>query len=530
MNTENMTLNWGTTTAFAVCVALVACDLGGESGLQPTFGCLSDAATFYVSATADEANPGTGATSCDGGTLEAALASAKTTIHLSGDAFTLQKTLVLADGQTLSGDREKTVVTCPTDADCVRLQKSGVVRGVQLKDGGGHGVVGGGTSVSVEDSKITGMKGDGLHAEGPVSILVQKTEISGNAGRGIYAKGIGSLSVIDPVYSPKAFLSDTPIGVIDPVYQPASVIADNGQGGIAVIDPVYSPKSDKFSDAISVTNTMIRGNGRYGIGLWGSALSLSNSVITTTKTTKGGPWADGLLVAKGSKTTELAAILVQDSSVISGNGRTGILVATSAKVDVAGRVQNNGLGGIWAHGDKTVVTLGKATMIHGNRAVGVVVTQGADLQLDGSTIAASKLHQFAGETSMGDGIGVYNGARATIRNAELLDNERAAIVVHSAKKNGSGEADVVVDGCNMSGSEYTFVINGAPVPAAAAAENNKAESSSDNTGTSSSSSSGSSSGGQAKSNGYTSNASLPVQTGYCEGKDPDESGECTAEP
>ena len=123
---------------------------------------------------------------------------------------------------------------------------------------------------------------------------------------------------------------------------------------------------------------------------------------------------------------------------------------------------------------------------------------------------------------MGDGVGVYNGARATIRNAKLLDNARAAIVVHSAKKNAQGEADVVVEGCEMQGSQHTFVINGAPVPLSATADKNDAESSE---------SKGSSSGGAgAKNSGYSDNASLPVQTGYCGGEDPDESGECVSTP
>jgi hypothetical protein len=507
-----------TATALVLCALLLGCEPG-----TPSNGCEADPGTFYVDASRAK---GLGDNACDGGSLAAALASGRKVVELVSD-LTATETLKIPVGVTLQGRASGVLlkIRCP-QADCVRFEGGGTLRRLELTGGGKNGVVATVGAVNIEDAKISGMKGDGLHVEGAVGILVQKTAIIDNAGRGIYAKGIGSLSVIDPVYAPKPFDATGKLGVIDPVYSPASVISGNGQGGIAVIDPVYSPKADKYADAILVQSTLLKGNGRYGIGVWGSALKLANSAILDTKVNASGPWADGLLVAKGNQPHEPAMILVQDDTVIDGSGRTGILVTYDTDVKIDGRVQNSGLGGVWVHGAKSKVTLSKTAVIFGNRAVGVVATKGADLQVEGATIAASVLHKVSKETEMGDGVGVYNGARATIRNAKLLDNARAAIVVHSAKQNAQGEADVVVEGCEMHGSQHTFVINGAPVPLSATADKNDAESSASK----GSSGGGSSGGSAAKSSGYSDNASLPVQTGYCDGEDLDESGECVSTP
>ena len=512
------------TLAWILCTVAAGCELGGGSSNVAPDTCRRDGGTFYVG------GAGAGDSSCAPGSIEDALKSGKLTLEVTADVE-LKGTVELPDGGALQGPKsgKAPTIRCPADQDCVRLKGEGTVARVTLTGGGGHGVVGGTNAVKVIDARIEKMKGDGVHFEGKSAILVQSSAIVGNLGRGIYAKGIGGIAVIDPVYAPKPFSKDSPIGVIDPVYSPKSEISGNGQGGIAVIDPVYAPKSDIAAEPVVITSTLIKDNGRYGIGLWSAPLQLVNSAVVGTVAGKSGPWADGVLVAKGAQAGKVA-ILVQDGALIASNGRTGLLVTHDAAVTVAGQVSSNGLGGIWAHGGGTKVTLPKTALVHGNKAVGVVVTKGADLDVSDAEISKSKLHEVAKGTEMGDGVGVYNGARATLRNAKLLNNERAAIVVHAAKQNSQGEADVVVEGCEMKGGAYSFVINGAPVPLAAAADKNDAESAGQ-AGGSSSSGSGSSSGGSgSKHNGYADNASLPVQTGYCDGKDPDESGSCTADP
>ena len=417
--------------------------------------------------------------------------------------------LVQKDATILGSGADKTTITCAAAEACLTVENAKVrVEKIALKDGKGHGVVArSGADVTVSDASISGMKKDGVHAETAKMITLFSSKIIGSAGRGLYAKGTGKIAVIDPVYAPTPRNDGGKVGVIDPVYAPKSEISGNGQGGIAVIDPVYSPKADVAEIAILVQSTLIKGNGRYGLGIWGGSAKVLKSAIVGSKVDDAaGPWADGILVAAGSENANKAILVQLDidaQSVVLDNARTGVLVSTKAQVAISADVSNNGLGGTWAMADGTRLSIDEKAAYSSNAMVGVVVSKGADLLMKGTSVKDTKLHTTSTGAKVGDGVGIYDGARATIEDANLVDNARAAIVVHAAKKNASGEADVVVKGCKMTGGQHTFVINGAPVPAAAASKRNSAD--------------GNQSGSSGKTDGYSSNANLPVQTGYCDG-------------
>lgn len=399
-----------------------------------------------------------------------------------------------SDKTTIEADGDAVIkLTGTGNAKIVGVAISGTAKaGILVQSGG----------LELVKVLISGLAGDGVHAEGSGAIRIETSVLKDNAGRGLYAKGTGPIAIIDPVYAPIPRQGTDKVGIIDPVYAPGSQIAGNKQGGIAIIDPVYSPKADLPTSGILVQSTLITGNGRYGIGLWSAGVIVQKSAIIGSVAGKDGPWADGIVVAKGA--TERAGIVVQvgKDSVVLDNARTGILTTGDVQLEVAGDVSANGLGGVWAQGANTSILVQDGAALIGNKAVGVVAAGGAALTMTAARVSQTRLIEVSKGTSMGDGVGIYNGSKGTITNAKLIDNERAAVVVHSAGKNSAGEADVVVDGCEMKGGQYTFVINGAPVPEAAMAAKNDAQSAG---------SGGTSTGG----NGYQDNADLPVQADYC---------------
>lgn len=113
---------------------------------------------------------------------------------------------------------------------------------------------------------------------------------------------------------------------------------------------------------------------------------------------------------------------------------------------------------------------------------------------------------------MADGIGVYQGASATLNNTFLLDNPRAAVVVHQANERPDGSADVTLEGCTLKGGTHTAVFNGTEIPSSAAAANNKAT-----TGE-----------GGAVGDGYVAKGSLEVMGAYC--PDGGAASSCTPSP
>jgi len=506
-----------TMIATGLALALTGCvfgssDSGGATTPVPTS---CPAADSYVYATPD----GTGALTIDGVeckkavSLDVAMTAGKgKLIRLGEGAFTAS--LTLEAGTSVVGvGADKTSIEAPDGQAVIFVSGEGLtsIAALAVKGAAKHGILVQKTALLLDKVAISGMKGDGLHAEGSLKVDVRSTVIADNGGRGIYAKGTGPVAIIDPVYT-KDPRQLGKVGIIDPVYAPGSRITGNKQGGVAIIDPVYAPKSDEVADGFKIVSTLVRANGRYGVGLWSAGILVQKTAIVGTVAGKDGPWADGILVAKGA--TARTGILVQldADALVANNARTGVLTTSDVELKLAADISGNGLGGVWGQGGKTSILVQDEAAMHANKAVGVVGAGGAKLTITGAKITGTKRVVVNNGPEMGDGVGVYDGATAKITKAKLIDNERAAIVVHAAGKNKDGEADVVVDGCEMTGGDYSCVINGAPVPMAAASRQNDAESNQ--------------SGGSKNADGYASNADLPVQTDYCSAYSKD----CTATP
>ena len=382
---------------------------------------------------------------------------------------------LLDDHVTISGDGEHVLK--------ISGKGSTEVRGLTVMGTAKRGIVVDQTAISLGGVHVKGVGGTGVHVTGSPTVDLIGSRISASAGVGLIAKGTGKVGIIDPIYLPSPRVADGKVGIIDPIYAPGSSIQGNQGGGVAIIDPIYSPaKTDELSVAhLLVKATDIDANGGFGIALYGAGAIIERSAIRNTIKGAKGPWADGILVAMGKgKAAQTPDIHIDESSLVLDNGRTGVLVMGPSKVLVDGEISGNKFCGAWAGNPMSLFHVRAKATLHGNKMVGLTVSKGADLRVDGATISGTTvmmLKNAKGEVmKVADGIGVYDGARATVKKAHISGNARAAVVIHAAaqKKDADGnglvdargnpELDVQIEGCTMTGNKHGIVVNGAPEP------------------------------------------------------------------
>ncbi|MCO4760955.1 MAG: hypothetical protein KC502_05585 [Myxococcales bacterium] len=377
--------------------------------------------------------------------------------------------------------------------------------------------------VVVRKTTSSGKLGHGVVASELARLTLISTQLLDNKGLGLLARKTSKVQIIEPIYLPSPRNAAGKFGIIEPIYQPQSQISGNGLGGVAIIEPIYSPVG---SPNVLVDSTHIANNGGFGVGLWGASARISNSAIVHTKVGPGGPWADGVMLVGGLSGGKSVGVQIDARSVIANNRRTGVSMLTRASLQVGADISRNRLCGIWA-GAASLVTVTGDAGLGGNTLVGVAVAEGADLFLDGATVSgtvAQSLGSRGANTDAGDGIGVFDGARATIRNAQLKNNARAAVLVHQPKKKADGSPDVEITGSLMTGSKYAVVVNGSPAPSYAASNQYQAADDTDTNGSGeqgSGSSGGRNAGNPPESPEDKTNASMPVKTKICE-----DGGEC----
>ncbi len=410
--------------------------------------------------------------------LSGAIAAATPGQTILVAAGTYAGPVLLADGVHLIGAGSDRTTVAATGDHVVRITGSAstAVSGVSIQGGATTGISVTMASVIFDDVIVAGMAGNGIDIEGSATVDLKSTALIGNGGVGLVARGTGKVSIIEPTFSPVPTGGTDVIGIIEPTFSPKSHIADNSGGGIAIIEPTFAPKGDDVEEAaLVVRSTDIDGNGRFGIGLWSAGARIEKSAIRNTIRGAKGMFADGILVAAAKNAAAAAVpvkITIDAESLLVGQKRTGILVTTATNLTVAGVVAANGQCGIWASGASTVVHVSAGAMLHGNGMVGVAVSKGADLRVDGATIQQTTLFDTGAggeDGAMGDGIGVYDGARATIANTELRDNTRAAIVIQNPAETINGDPDVLIEGTVVVGGKYGVVLNGAPMPESMAA-------------------------------------------------------------
>lgn len=392
------------------------------------------------------------------------------------------------------------------------------VQGLVVSEARGAGVmIGEGAArlvdVTVEKATKDGaLPGHGVVAEGTASLILTRTTLTANAGLGLLAKGTGRVAIIEPIYEPSPRGKDGKFGIIEPIYLPTSRIVGNGLGGVAIIEPIYSPTAPN----LRLESTLVSGNQGFGVGLWGASASVVNSAVVSTRVGPGGPWADGVLFAKGVDGQDVT-VTIDARSVVLDNARTGVAMLARGTLAAAADISGNSLCGVWA-GSSGSVSLSSEAVFGRNVLAGVAVSDGASLEMTGATVrgtVAADIGARGDDAQAGDGIGVFDGARATITNVNLVGNARAGVLVHQAATKDDGTPDVTITGSTVTGGKYAVVVNGTPAPSFAA--NNKYQRDAEE-GTDSGQSSG---GGGTAQPGSSApddldNADVPVKTSICD--------------
>ena len=431
-----------------------------------------------VSGTALYVSAGSGSDAGDGTkqhpylhiSVAVAKASTGTTIALDDGIYV--ESVVLPAGVSLVGGGSGRAGLQPNGGIGIRVTGTGTSRidGLTVLNAKGFGIRIETASATLHDVTVDGTVADGtdkpghgvaLQQSGPVTI--DSCTINGSAGTGIIAWGSGAVSIIDPLFtvSPVSTVNiGNKIGIIDPLFLPRSNITNNAAGGVAIIDPLFGPATS----SLTVSHSNISANGRYGVAVYGGSLSVQSSAISGTT---GSAMADGIVIAGGAvQAPSPPSVSIDKSSMVTGNGRTGLLVVGPASVEVAGEFSLNGRGGVWAEHALASVHLNADAHVARNKMVGVAVSGGASLAVDGATIRETQGFDFTPSgtsvpVSLADGIGVYTGSHGRISGAQIIDNPRAAVLGRDCAITTGGMADLLVSGCTISGSKYGVVVHGA---------------------------------------------------------------------
>lgn len=457
--------------AAAVLVAAIRCvpetDLPGSDPYPTVTG-----PALYISASSGSGN-GDGTKAKPFALIAQALPHISGAVTLVVDAGTYAEQVAIAGGVSIVGVAKDRVLLTPPGGVGISVTGAGttLIEGLTVQGAKGFGIRIEKASATLRNVVVTGTVADGADKPGhgialqqTGAVSVQNSSLTANAGTGLIAWGCGPIAIIDPLFAippVSGVNAGSKIGIIDPLFLPRSEVKGNAAGGIAIIDPLFSPTAS--APNLIVQTTSISANGRYGIAVYGASLSVQTSAISGTK---GSDMADGILVAPGSTAASTApAISVDKGSIVTGNGRSGLLVVGPAQAEIGGEFSLNGRGGVWAQHAAASVHLNADAHLARNKMVGAAASGGASLTIDGATIRETQGFDYtpAGASvpvSLADGVGIYAGAHGRIAGAQLIDNPRAAVLGRDCAVQNDGTADLLVSGCTISGSKYGVVVHG----------------------------------------------------------------------
>ena len=471
---------WAVATLTAMSALAAAASCGSPEACDGVTFPTASGRVLRVSSQCGTAN-GTGSATVPFATISAALAAAQTGDTVVVAAGTYTESLDVKAGVNLVGAGATAVRVQPKTGAAIAIKGTGATKisGIGVYNAVGFGIgISEGAEVVLQGVRVekTVAAAQGTHlgygvaATGAKSVSLQGCQLVGNSAVGLVSSGSGPISIIDPLFLKNPIASARgagTVGIIDPLFTPQSQITGNQGGGVAIIDPLFAPTSDASVAALTVSATDIAANGKYGIALYGASATISRTAIRATKGNQGDA-ADGLIVAP--RQTALAnavalAVNVDETSIITGNGRAGVLATGKCDVVVAAEVSLSGRGGVWAQGDTAKMRITKTAVLAQNAMVGVAVTAGATLELTGARVVDTKVVAYvppAGGTKvdLGDGIGVFGKARGSVRDAVLKGNPRAGVIGHDCAANSSGLPDLQVENTSITGSKYGVVIAG----------------------------------------------------------------------
>ncbi len=228
-----------------------------------------------------------------------------------------------------------------------------------------------------------------------------------------------------------------------------NLVADNAGGGIRV---------EKALKQIRIEGNTVQGNHRFGISASELVGIILNNLVKDTSVAVGDP--GGALVADGIQLLGPRTDVEVQGNTIEGNGRVGLLMRGElVGIILNNLVASNGRAGIWMEagaGNAAGRLQVEGNTVRGNGFVGIGMTgESVGIILNNLVSATAPGEpEREGEVSMGDGIGVFAGARAEVRGNDATGNTRCGIIVDDA------DPDTIVVENTASGNGYGIVVQG----------------------------------------------------------------------
>ena len=432
-------------------------------------------------------------------TLGAAASKATSGTAILVAAGTYTESIVLAAGVTVIGQGAVTLsptaaaaaITADANGGFVDLQHiriaGAAVAGVNTR--GVHlrlvdCIIENTRNVATASAETSWVNGHGIHFQGSPSsgetlgtrvLELVKTRVVGNGGVGVLAVHAAQVVIRgEGTDSPRPKpATGGEAGIILPDFLPDSRVEDNQLGGVAIILPDFKPQDQLgiiLPDfLVAITGTAIRRNVHFGVdvrvGDVAAQFVIARSLIANTFRLATADAADGLVVADTQKATGKGVVTVKvgQDVVLAGHERAGAIFASKAQIvgTFSGVVSACSFGGLWAEGASVAFTLTNTAIFHNNVLIGAGFSGGASAQIDRSVFSHTQPYTYSppmGGTAVqfGDGLGVFNQAKATAIGASFLANDRAGIVAFQP----SGKGGIVAKDCQFQGGKFGVAIGG----------------------------------------------------------------------
>lgn len=409
-------------------------------------------------------------------------AAAGTTVVVAAGIY--PEAVTLPTGVHLVGASAAATRLAPSDGVGLTIAGKGshTVRAILIDGARGVGIDIDGAEVLLDRVTVRGttslsaaQPGHGVRAHAAAKLTLQRCQLVDNAGIGVVARASGPVAIIDPLFQPsQGARAKDQAGIIDPLFVPASRISGNAQGGVAIIDPLFLVGAT--TPDVQLVASDISGNGKYGLGLFGASGRIERSAIRGS-TALAGAQGDGVVLAAATQAQGAAktlALTLDQASVVTGCARTGVLLTTQAKAQIAGEVSQCERGGVWAQGAGAEVEIQGTALLAKNAVVGVAASAGAKLGVFGARIVDTRALAYRAPGSsaavdLADGVGVFSNASGKVSGAQLIGNLRAGVIGHSCATKSDGTPDLLVDNTLIQGSKYGVVVAGQFSAGAAAA-------------------------------------------------------------
>lgn len=324
-------------------------------------------------------------------------------------------------------------------------------------------VEGGAPAVLIQGMAIVGATGAGVWARQGAQVVLHGVRVedtrpddAGDYGYGVLATDDGGIIVCRTAVTGSAEAGVLVSGASAEI-EMSEISGNHGRGGVRLQEALSQVK---------ITDTVLDGNDEAAVGAYGSDVLVEGCTIQGTRATGASNIGDGLVVTRLKDESGMffgAAKATVIGSTITSNARLGLLFSGGAEGSVtSSTVSNNGFGatfggGLWAQagsGAPTPLVI-EGCQILDNQYVGVGLTSGAKALIQGNQAISGTVAKnvFVGldQAPIGDGIGVFSGAFATISNNVVDGNGRFGIVLDSAD-------GTTIDGNTVSGNMDVGVV------------------------------------------------------------------------